>query len=147
MQQTLAYGEHVLSQSQQAYLAQLNVTLASIKNSTQSSILTLSIVTIGVLAPTVVTGVFLLQSPLRIACFMASFGLTRELAPSGLNSLNVYIPHNGDPHASPPPAAPHILFGIIAGVVILFLIGFVLLVRYWKRSAKRRFRKKREAFY
>lgn len=56
MQQTLAYGEHVLSQSQQAYLAQLNVTLASIKNSSQSSILTLSIVTIGVLAPTVVTG-------------------------------------------------------------------------------------------
>jgi Mg2+ and Co2+ transporter CorA len=144
MQQTLAYGEHVLSQSQQAYLAQLNVTLASIKNSSQSSILTLSIVTIGVLAPTVVTG----ATPSR--SFFPIHGL--ELTPAhpslpGLNSLNVYLPHNGDPDASPPPPAPHILFGIIAGVIILFLIGFVLLVRYWKRSAKRRFRKKREAFY
>lgn len=56
MQQTLAYGEHVLSQSQQAYLSQLNITLASVKNSSQSSILTLSIVTIGVLPLQIILG-------------------------------------------------------------------------------------------
>ena len=107
MQSTLLHSEQILAQAQPAYVSQLRVSAAVARGITDSSILKLSVVTIGILPMQFVSGIF---------------------------SMNVNRPHNGDLEHEIP-GAPNNWFGGIVAAEFLIACGVIYSVRYMKKQA------------
>ncbi|KAL7415480.1 hypothetical protein BDY24DRAFT_383090 [Mrakia frigida] len=106
MQSTLLHYEQILSQAQPAYVSQLRVSLAVTRGVTDKAILSLSVVSIGILPMQFISGMF---------------------------SMNVNRPQNGDEDHRV--GVPLNVFGIVVCAVALCAAGVIAVVRYWKKKA------------
>jgi Mg2+ and Co2+ transporter CorA len=119
LQTSLYHYEYILSHCQPAYLSYLNVSSASARGGTDMLILALSTVSIGILPMQLVTGLF---------------------------SMNVYRPSNGDQDehlgADGKPAG----FGWFAGIVVMVFViacGLATIVRWWRWVARKKWTRRR----
>ncbi|WWC69892.1 uncharacterized protein I206_103835 [Kwoniella pini CBS 10737] len=116
LQTSLYHYEYILSHCQPAYLSHLNVSFSFAKGGTDKAILALSTVTISILPMQFILGLF---------------------------SMNVTVPHNGDPdqdgHAESngTPSPLYYFAGIVIGI---FLVACVMLtiIRYWRWLARKK---------
>ncbi|KAJ9107477.1 hypothetical protein QFC21_000930 [Naganishia friedmannii] len=114
LQTSLLHYEYILSHCQPAYMAHLNVTFAIARSGTSDLILALSVVGIGILPLQFITGMF---------------------------SLNIQVPHNGDrdEHKNPDgTSAGYSWFFVVLAIAVVIVVGYGYLVKFWREQARRK---------
>ncbi|TXT09019.1 hypothetical protein VHUM_02493 [Vanrija humicola] len=112
LQTSFYHYDYILSHCQPAYMSYLRVANALSRGSTDILILSLSVVTVGILPMQVLVGMF---------------------------SMNVHLPANGDREhhrRADGSQAPFNIFGIIVAGTFVISCAVVLLIRYWRYRAR-----------
>ncbi|OCF43050.1 hypothetical protein I317_03143 [Kwoniella heveanensis CBS 569] len=123
LQTSLYHYEYILSHCQPAYLSHLNVSFSFARGGTDKAILALSTVTISILPMQLITGLF---------------------------SMNVRRPQNGDPtrddhRESDGSMAPFNYFAAIVVGIFLVACCMVAIIRYWRWLARKKWSRLRGA--
>ncbi|KAK8864684.1 hypothetical protein IAR55_001936 [Kwoniella newhampshirensis] len=116
LQTSLYHYEYILGHCQPAYLSHLNVSFSYARGGTDQAILALSVVAFSVLPMQFILGLF---------------------------SMNVHVPQNGvaGSHLHEEPDGSQSPFGYFGGIVIaIFLVacGMVMIIRYWRWLARKK---------
>ncbi|GMK53933.1 hypothetical protein CspeluHIS016_0105190 [Cutaneotrichosporon spelunceum] len=122
LQTSLYHYEYILANCQPTYISHLMVSGSTSRGNISTLVLTLSIVSIGILPMQFVTGIF---------------------------SMNVYVPHNLHPDVKkelnlPGPTKLN-LFGIVVAIVFLVACGLVFIIRWWRWTARKKWNRLRGA--
>ncbi|KAL1411370.1 hypothetical protein Q8F55_002326 [Vanrija albida] len=114
LQTSFYHYDYILSHCQPAYMSYLRVANALSRGSTDILILSLSVVTVGILPMQCLVGMF---------------------------SMNIHIPTNGDRKThlrADGSRSPFNIFGLIVAGTVLITCCLVLLIRYWRYRARKK---------
>lgn len=137
MQQSLNFYDAILSHDHPAYLGVLNLSLVSAKAGTTMTLVKLYIVTLTILPIQIFTG--------GLGDAALSYSLADPPCSTGMFSLNINVPHNGDREfhlkADGTLSGFSVFYMIVGGAVVVALTMW-LLVWLIFRSSKRSFKAK-----
>lgn len=122
LQHSLVHIERMLSQSHLSYLVQLRETAANTKGGQDTAVMTLSVVTLGVVC---------VQSLIGTCPAFITFVTPNTFA--GVFSMNVTLPAN-----LREPGAPFNVFGVVIAMSFIIIIVYSWLVRWWWIQARGR---------